>query len=210
MEFNSHQVHTEWTELNPEQRFCPEKKEDTFLSRHKDCVWLESMNYFCTSSFQKKKKLFKSTARVLLLSGLPQERKQGWKGGKTVKLQGVIGFLCSTLLTAQQCSRAWWDLDFSLFPGHHLAELQDFSCHLSSVPASSCSTTQVLQLFFHPPWIFHGDFKVYCSKLDISIKENTLSGIRSIFSVSVQEILLQSWQLLVENYFSEHIQTLFL
>lgn len=181
-----------------------------FFPRHRHCLWLEARNYFCPSSFQKEKKLVTSAVRALLIVGPPRDRKECWKKGKAVKLQGLVALICNTLLPTQQCSRAWWELDSLLFPGHHLAELQDFSCHLASVPVSSCSTMQVLRLSFSPPWIFHGDFKVYCSKLDISIKENTLSGIRNIFSVSVQEVLLQSWQSLVENYFPEHIQTLFL
>lgn len=190
--------------------FVQKRGKTIFFLRHRDCLWLEARNYFCLSSFQKGNKLLTSTVRALLFIGLPRDRKQGWKKGKAVKLQGMVGLICNALLPTQQCSRARWELDSSLFPGHHLAEPQDFSCHLASVPVSSCSTTQVLRLSFSPPWIFHGDFKVYCRKLDISIKENTLSGIRSIFSVSVQEVLLQSWQSLVENYFPERIQTLFL
>lgn len=127
--------------------FVQRKRKTVFFPRHKDCAWLEARNCFCTSSFQKEK-LFTSTNRALLQPGPSQEWKQGWKRGSTVKLPGVAGFPCRTSLPAQQCSRARRELDSSLFPGHHLAEPQDFSCHLASVPASSCSTTQVLQLFF--------------------------------------------------------------
>lgn len=68
--------------------------------------------------------------------------------GKAIELQDLFGLICNTLLPAQQSSKAWWELDFSPFPGHHLAEQQDFSCHLALMPVSSCSTMQVLSFFF--------------------------------------------------------------
>lgn len=190
--------------------FVQKRWETIFFPRHRDCQWLEARNYSRPSSFQKDNKLFTTNVRDLPIVGLPGDRKQRWKE-EQLNYKAWLGSSSNTSRPTQQCSSAWRELDSSLFPGqNHLAEPQDFSCHLTLVPVSSISTTQVFRLSLSPAWIFHGNFKVYCSKLGISIEENTLSGIRSIFSVSTQEVLLQSWQSLVENYFPEHTQTLFL
>lgn len=74
-------IHTKFTlnELNWIQNrdFAQKRSKTVFFPRHKDCVCLEARNYFGTYSFRREKKLFTSTARVLLMAGLPQDRKQG-------------------------------------------------------------------------------------------------------------------------------------
>lgn len=106
-----------------------------FFPRSRHCPCFEAKNYFCPSSFWKENKLFTLTVRALLIIGLPRDRKQGWKKGRAVRLQGLVGssaILCSQLSSVQEHDGSWTP--------HYFQDTTWQNCRTSHVTKPQCQS----------------------------------------------------------------------